>query len=300
MQTLPSIKQLQYLIALQEHASFSEAAAASNVTQSTLSAAIAALEDLLGQRLADRSQRQISLTPLGLEVAEESRAIVARANALLSRAQSLQAPLSGPLRLGVIPTIAPFLLPDLLPALDQAYPLLELQLREDLSERLVEHLRTGAIDVALIAFPYDTPGMEQEELFQEPFVIACARGQWRGDNPARLGDLESEKLLLLEEGHCLRDHALTACKMQGRRDRSPFSATSLATLIQMVGHGYGVTLLPEMTAQAQAMPKTIEIVPFAAPAPARSIGIVWRRGNPQARDFALLGRLIRDTRHVTS
>jgi LysR family hydrogen peroxide-inducible transcriptional activator len=289
MQTLPSMKQLQYLLALQDHGSFSEAAAACNVTQSTLSGGIATLEDLLRQKLADRSQRRITLTPLGLEIAEKARGIVGSAGDLVARARSLDEPLTGPLRLGIIPTIAPYLLPRILPGLQSRFPKLELQLHEDLSQRLVEQARAGRLDVILLAFPFETPGMDQLTLFEEKFVLARLRGSRRTRKALSIGDLEGETLLLLDEGHCLRDHALAACKLTAPRERRTFSATSLPTLIQMVGHGYGVTLLPEMAADSTLSDK-IEIVPFSNPAPTRRIGLAWRQGQAHHADFKLLGR----------
>jgi LysR family hydrogen peroxide-inducible transcriptional activator len=292
VQTLPSLKQLQYLTALADYASFSEAAAACNVTQSTLSAGIATLETLLGQKLADRSQRRIALTPFGEETVERARALVAGAGDLVTRARSLSAPLTGPLRVGIIPTIAPYLLPRILPALQKKFPALELQWREDLSHRLVEMLRLGQLDLILMAFPFDTPGMEQMTLFDEPFVLACPKNHWHGPRPLKSAALEGEKLLLLEEGHCLRDHALAACKLQPRRERQAFNATSLATLVQMVGQGYGLTLLPAMAAHKDSLPDTVEIIPFRAPAPSRTIGLAWRTGSPRAKDFGVLGQTL--------
>jgi LysR family hydrogen peroxide-inducible transcriptional activator len=291
MTPLPTLKQLQYLTALADHGSFSEAANASNVTQSTLSAGIATLEDCLGQTLVDRSQRQVALTPLGLEIMGKARVILSDAAALVARARSLNEPLTGPLRLGIIPTIAPYLLPRILPGLRAQFPKLELQLREDLSHRLVDAVRLGQLDLILLAFPFDTPGMDQVTLYEEPFVLACPKGGWTGHNPARTSDLANHALLLLEEGHCLRDHALAACNLQPRRERQTFSATSLSTLIQMVGHGYGMTLLPEMA--ADTVPDTMEIIPFTIPAPMRQIGLAWRKNSQKTKDFEILGKTIR-------
>ncbi len=292
--SLPTLKQLQYLIALADHGSFSEAANASNVTQSTLSAGIATLEDCLGQTLVDRSQRQITFTPLGLEIMDKARMILSDAASLVARARSLDEPLTGPLRLGIIPTIAPYLLPRILPGLRAQFPKLELQLREDLSHRLVEAVRLGQLDLILLAFPFDTPGMDQITIYEEPFVLACPKGAWAGHNPARITDLENHTLLLLEEGHCLRDHALAACNLQPRRERQTFSATSLSTLIQMVGHGYGITLLPEMA--ANSVPDTMEMIPFSKPAPMRQIGLAWRKNGLKIKDFQILSETIKRLR----
>ncbi len=290
MHPLPSLKQLQYLLALADHGSFSAAASACNVTQSTLSAGIATLEELLGQKLADRSQRQVVLTATGMETVAQARPLLQAASDLVARARRQDAPLSGPLRLGIIPTIAPYLLPVILPDIKERFPGLDLQLREETSSRLAAALKAGQIDLALLAFPYDTPGMTQTRLTDEAFLLACPKGYWRGPRPPGTSDLEGHEILLLEEGHCLRDHALDACRLPAPGARGTFSATSLATLIQMIGHGYGVTLLPAMA--ADAVPDTVELIPFAAPAPSRAVGLAWRKGHPKEDDFRLLADTI--------
>ena len=291
---LPSIKHLQYFVALAEHGSFSRAAAACNVTQSTLSAGIAALESLLGQPLADRTQRHVLLTPFGAELVDKVRGIIGDASEIVERARYLKTPLSGPLRLGIIPTIAPYMLPRMLPALQKKFPALELQLHEDLSARLMERLKRGDLDLILLAFPYDTPGMTQMKLFDEDFFLACPKGRWKKAPPVRTEDLETGNLILLEEGHCLRDHALAACKLQPLRQRRTFSATSLPTLIQMVQHGYGITLLPEMAVKYGHLPANIEIFPFRKPVPTRQIGLAWRERTPRQSEYLMLAACIRD------
>lgn len=288
---LPTIKQLQYLIALADHASFSEAAFACNVTQSTLSAGIAELESTLGQKLADRGQRRVALTPLGIETVEKARQIVQDTSSLIARARSLSDPLSGPLRLGIIPTVAPWLLPRILPALRKKFPALELQLKEDLSARIVEDARLNRLDMILLAFPFETPGMKQYVLYEESFVLAAPKSQWHGSHPVKTAELANEPLLLLDEGHCLRDHALAACHLQPRRERQTFSATSLPTLIQMVANGYGMTLLPEMA--SHSLPRNIDIIPFRTPVPARQIGLAWRGNHPRAQAFQKLSDAIK-------
>lgn len=285
---LPSLRQLQYLRAVAAEGSFSRAAEACHVTQSTLSAGIAALESLLKQSLIDRSQTPVVLTALGAEVAESAHRLINEASALVERARHLNAPLSGPLRLGIIPTIAPYLMPSLLPVLQKRFPQLELQLHEDLSARLAEGLRKGDLDLILLAFPYDTPGMTQRILFEEPFYLACPKGQWKG---MRLKTTDLEKLgnlILLEEGHCLRDHALAACHLQPLPQRRAFSATSLPTLLQMVRHGYGTTLLPEMVVKS-GVASNMDVIPFSdAPPPSRTIGMAWRRNSPAAAEYEIL------------
>lgn len=247
---------------------------------------------LLGRQLVDRSRKQARLTSFGEDVLEEARLILAHAGQITARARALGKPLAGPLRMGIIPTIAPYLLPEILPRLQKRFPDLELQLTEDQSARIAEQLRQGALDLILLAFPYDTPGMAQTLLFEEPFYIACPEKTWRGKNPATLRDLENQHLLLLEEGHCLRDHALAACRFRAKAGRETFNATSLATLIQFIQHGYGMTLLPEMAVKG-GIPVNIDIIPFKEPAPTRKIGLAWRKNHPQEKEFRMLAEAIK-------
>lgn len=294
MAYMPTIKQLQYLIALADYKTFSQAAEYCNITQPTLSAGIAALENLLGQELVDRSHtKQVVLTPMGEDVLARARNIVQQAEALVERAQYASDPLSGPLRLGIIPTIAPYLLPRCLPALRKQYPRLELQLFEDLSARIVKELQNGHIDLLLMAFPYEAHNIESYILFEEPFVLACPKGSWPKGRAVRTENLDPEKLLLLEEGHCLRDHALAACKLTLPDTKKAFNATSLSTLVQMVQHNYGMTLLPEMAVKAEAIPDNIDILEFTSPRPTRQIGIAWRKGNQRAETFKEIGNTIK-------
>ncbi len=279
-------------MALEDEGSFTRAAARCGVTQSTLSAGIKALEDLLGQALVNKGRKDVTLNGFGGEVARAARDILSDTDRIVNRARQVQAPLSGPLRLGVIPTIAPYFLPEVLPVLQARFPALELQLYEDLSDRLVQKLGRGALDLLLMAFPYETPGMAQMFLFEEPFYLACARGQEPEGGAPRVGDLDADDLLLLEDGHCLRDHALAACGLQDVARRKAYSATSLQTLVQMVGHGYGMTLLPEMAVQAGDLPRGVVALAFDDPPPMRQIGLVWRRGSGRAAEFETLGRMM--------
>ncbi len=295
MNPLPTLRQLQYLVSLSDEGSFSTAAQTCNVTQSTLSAGIKELETLLQQNLVDRSRKAVMLTPFGEEVLGKARALIAGAEDIAARAQSLQTPLSGPLRLGVIPTIAPYLLPDILPDIQEKFPDLEPQLHEDLSNRIVEKLHQGTLDLILLALPFDMKDVEEYPLFPENFVLACPKGRFKDRKSVSTGDLQNEELLLLEDGHCLRDHALAACRLQSPGGRKTFSATSLPTLIQMVRHGYGVTLLPEMAADKAALPDDIDLIPFESTAPARQIGLAWRKGSPRADEFKLLAQAITPT-----
>ncbi|MBU0858448.1 MAG: hydrogen peroxide-inducible genes activator, partial [Alphaproteobacteria bacterium] len=243
--------------------------------------------------VVDRGARTARLSPLGRETLARARVIIAEAEQIVSRARSLGQPLTGPLRLGVIPTIAPYFLPRLLPVLQKKYPALELQLHEDMTARLVASLQSGALDVLLIALPYKAPGMTQELLFAEDFMLACPKGMWAAAPPVKTDQLKGRDLLLLEDGHCLRDHALAACRLQPVAEKKAFSATSLPTLIQMVRHGYGMTILPAMAVESVRQQDNIDIFPFRAPVPQREIGLAWRAGNPRVAEFKMLAAAAR-------
>lgn len=289
----PTLRQLSYLRALKEEKSFSRAALVCHVTQSTLSSGIRDLEDALGQKLVERG-RKISLTAFGEETVQSARRIFEEVDSLTTRAAALKKPMSGPLRLGVIPTIAPYMLPRILPGLEKNFPDLEIQLHEDLSARLTERLRLGQIDLILMAFPYETDGLVQKILFEEPFMLACPANDSAYGKTVTVKDLNAEKLLLLEDGHCLRDHALDACKLKTPQERKTFSATSLPTLIQMVRHGYGITLLPAMVASAAPLPDNIKILPFANPVPTRKIGLAWKKGSAREKEFLRLAKTVQE------
>lgn len=287
----PTLRQLEYLTAIHEHASFLAAADACSVTQSTLSAGIKDLETALGQQLVIRNRKAATLTPFGLEVFDTAQKILLDADNIVSRANLLDTPLSGPLRLGIIPTIAPYMLPTILPLLDKNFPRLELQLHEDMTDRLLDSLRKNKIDIALMAFPYDAPDMTQHILFEEKFYAASADHIGPAAKSINIKDLKPDELLLLEDGHCLTDHALTACKLQKPSTRKTFSATSLATLIQMVQAGFGLTLLPEMACNTKTLPKGIRLLPFADKnPPTRQIGLCWRKNDPRRHDYETLAK----------
>ena len=287
----PSLRQLSYLIAINERGSFLAAADECAVTQSTLSAGIKELETILDQPLVIRSRKAATPTPFGLEVIESAEKILSDTDHIVARSQLLNEPLSGPLRLGVIPTIAPYMLPDILPKLTEKFPRLELQLHEDLTDRLLESLKKSEIDLALMAFPYDTPDMQQHILFEEKFYAAASEFAGPVAERINIKDLEPEKLLLLEDGHCLRDHALSACDLQMPATRKTYSATSLPTLIQMVRAGFGMTLLPEMACQTKALPAGIRLLSFTDKhPPTRQIGLCWRKNDPRKRDYEMLAK----------
>jgi len=291
MKHLPSLRNLRYLVALAETRHFGRAADACAVTQSTLSAGLKELESQLGITLAERTKRRVMLTPLGQEIAERSRRLLSAAGELVDTARAAAPPLSGPLALGVIPTVAPFLLPRVLAKVRKAHPRLKLHLVEDLTARLLDRLQAGDLDLALIALPYRASDIETLELGDDPFLLAAPAGHPLAHQPrVSPRDLESGPLLLLEEGHCLRDHALAACRMadaDGASER--LQATSLHTLVQMVAGGMGVTLLPQMAVDAGLAKGTgISVSPLADPNAKRTIGFAWRPSSPRKAEFKKL------------
>jgi LysR family hydrogen peroxide-inducible transcriptional activator len=294
MAALPTLRQLAYLVELSECRNFRAAAEAQFVTQSTVSAGIKDLENLLGVQLVERDRRHVLLTGIGEEVVRRARDLLAAANDLAEAARAGAEPLSGTLRLGAIPTIAPYLLPDVLPALRRSYPALKLILREDLTERLLERLHSGELDVALIALPFETQSLYVRELFNDDFWFVNRKSALpSGSEPVSIRNIDSNDVMLLEEGHCLRDHAIAACG--ARRDISEprIEATSLLTLIQMVEGGLGVTLLPEITLKAGILKGSRLIArPFSAPAPSRTLALVARSTSPHRRDADLIADCI--------
>lgn len=289
----PTLRQLDYLLALEHQKSFSKAAIYCNVTQSTLSAGIKELETILEHQLVNRTTRQITLTAFGHDVVSKAKIILNDVDHIVSSAQQIKSPLCGTVRLGIIPTIAPYFLPNILPHIQKSFPDLEIELYEDLSERLIEQLHKRQIDAAIIAFPYQTEELETHELLEENFYLAAPKDKPLPQN-SDIQDLDPENLLLLEDGHCLRDHALSACKLSSPIQRKKFSATSLATLIQMVNSGYGVTLLPEMVIKNSTMPSNITIQDLKSPAPMRKIGIIWPKKSPHIRDLNAFLNALRD------
>ena len=296
---LPTLRQLTFLLALAEHGSFSRAAEAAHVTQPTLSAGIKELETILGATLVERGARGAALTPAGEAAVARARIVLTEAEDLVHVARAAGEPLSGPFRLGVIPTIAPFLLPKALPSLREHYPKLELFLREDLTHRLGEALKDRRLDAALIALPYDAPGIETTGLLEDEFLFAATPDHRLAKvdklNPAMLAD---EPLLLLEDGHCLRDHALAVCsasKPDTNDARSDFAATSLHTLVQMVKSGLGATLLPKLAIDAGLADRLdLAIRPFDPPVAGREIGVAWRKGSAREHEARMLADAVRE------
>jgi LysR family hydrogen peroxide-inducible transcriptional activator len=296
MPALPSLRQLGYLVAVADRLSFTQAAEACYVTQSTLSAGIKELETVLGARLVERDRQNVLMTPLGLEVARRARGLLAEAEDLAALAAGAAAPMSGVLRLGAIPTIAPFVLPRALPQLRARHPGARLALREDLTAKLLERLRAGALDFALIALPFDTTGLLVAELWQEEFWLVAQEGDpaARAKRP-EVSVLAPDRLLLLEEGHCLRDHTLAGCGLAQKANPSGLEATSLLTLVQMVESGLGIALVPEMALKAGILEGTGLVArPLASPAPRRAIALVARASTARREEFELLAALMAD------
>jgi len=293
MPTLPTLRQLGYLVELSDRLNFRVAAEARFVTQSTLSSGIKELETLLGVQLVERDHRSVRLTAVGEDVVARARELLAAAIDLAEAARSTR-PLSGPLRLGAIPTVAPYLLPSALPALRRAHAELKLYLREDFTKRLLERLRAGGLDIALIALPFDTGDLYVRELFKDEFWFVARETDpaVRGKDVA-LRRIDTDDMLLLEEGHCLRDHAIAACGPRRGTWESRVEATSLTTLIQMIEGGLGVTLLPGTTLDAGILKGTRLVArPFSPPAPSRTLALVTRRTSSRRRDADLLAEFL--------
>jgi LysR family hydrogen peroxide-inducible transcriptional activator len=291
---LPTLRQLHYLKLLAEHGSFSRAAEAAHVTQPTLSAGIAELEKILGAPVVDRSRAGVILSAVGEEVVGQAQSILTRTEDLVQAARASGQPLSGRFRLGVIPTVAPFLLPSALPKLRKAYPKLRLFLREDLTHRLVATLKAGGLDAVLIALPYDLAGLDYAHV-EDDELFAALPADHPLSNSAKVDPsrLNSDELILLEDGHCLRGHALAACGLDAPKayGEESFAATSLPTLVQMVGSGLGVSFLPAMAVQAGlAESASVTVRPLAALNPSREIVVAWRAGSSRAAE----GRLLAD------
>ena len=292
---LPTLKQLQYLVALKEHGHFGRAAEASFVTQSTLSAGLRELESLIGVTLVERTRRVVRFTPLGLRIAEKARRILREAEELADLARAAGKPLSGDLRMSVIPTIAPFLLPTLLPKLRADWPELKLYLREEPSQAACDALHRGQVDCVLLALPYGCGDVESVELFEDRLFVAFPPDMAE-EPPLHVtpAAIDEDRLLLLEDGHCLKDHALAACNRPELRAEAAMMGTSLHTLVQMVDNGLGMTMLPQMAVDAGILNGTHVIArPLDADHPARRIALIWRKGSPREKEFRLLAEALR-------
>ena len=291
----PTIRQLRYFVALSEAGHFGRAAAASFVSQSAFSTAIRDLEALLGTQLVDRTNRQVTITATGQEIATQARLCIRDVEALVELAGEQREPLVGDLRLGVIPSIAPFLLPRVLPKLRKAKPKLRLFLVEDQTLCIHKRLLDGKLDLIVLALPYDLRSVEQMPLFRDRFQLAYRQGTRRIDpDHYRFNRLDAESVLLLEDGHCLRDHALSACRIRNTEKVSPFAASSLLTLVEMVDADLGITFLPEMAEGSAILRNTRVRMRPLDDRSYRTIGLAWRKGSARAGEFRMLGDLIRE------
>ena len=290
---LPTLKQLQYLVALRDAGHFGRAAEASFVTQSTLSAGIRELETLIGVVLVERTRRVVRFTPLGESIVAKARTVLREAEELTDMARAAGRPLSGEMRMSVIPTIAPFLLPRLLPTLRRDYPELRLFLREEPSAAACEGLHHGRTDCVLLALPYGCGEVEVAPLFDDRLFLAVPGNDTADTTPLVADDIDAERLLLLEDGHCLKDHALRACEQPEARGQAMMMGTSLHTIVQMVDNGLGTTMLPQMAIDAGILDNTgVTARPIEAKNASRRIALVWRRASPRERDFRLLAEVL--------
>ncbi len=293
MKNLPTIKQLRYFIALEQYGHFGKAAKACFVSQSAFSVAIRELESTLNAQLVDRNNKNVTITDTGKDVAVQARLVLRDLECLVDFVDGNRTPLSGKLKLGVIPTIAPFLLPRLLPKLRKKYPDLQLYLQEDLTQRIYSQLIEGKLDLLLIALPFDLRNVESMVLFKDPFYFACRHNSNLVDpEDYNIKQLPAESILLMEDGHCLRNHALSACKLSNQDKISRMTASSLLTLVQMVDADLGVTFLPGM-AKNSSLLKNTQVKIHPSPGNSyREIGLVWRDGSARIDEFRLLGNFI--------
>ena len=290
---LPTIKQLQYLVALQDHGHFGRAATSCYVTQSTLSAGLRELESLLGITLVERTKRVVRFTPQGERIATKARRVLREAEELSDMARAAGEPLTGELRMSVIPTIAPFLLPRILPKLRADWPSLKLYLREEPSAAACDSLHRGHVDCVLLALPYACGEIEIAPLFNDALCVAFP-GNEAVPALVRPEDIDERRLLLLEDGHCLKDHALSACNRPELRAEATMLGTSLHTLVQMVDNGLGTTMLPQIAIDAGILAGTgIVTRPLHADHAHREIALVWRKASPRGKDYALLAHALR-------
>ena len=288
------LKDLRYLVAVADTRHFGRAAERTFVSQPTLSAQIKKLEEYLGVQLIERSPKRVSLTVAGEEIVERARRIVEASEEIIELAKGHTDPLSGRLKLALLPTIGPYLLPNVAGKLRKQLPRLELMLYEYQTDVMLEKLHSGEIDVGILALPVSMDGLESYELYREPFTVALPANHRLANRASiKVSDLNDETLLLLEDGHCLRDQALDICSGSGLHEKQDFRATSLETLRQMVAAGVGITLLPELAGRgAYGAARGVSIKPFAKPVPTRTIGAIWRKSSARREAILALSRLI--------
>jgi LysR family hydrogen peroxide-inducible transcriptional activator len=303
---LPTVKQLQYLVALRRFGHFGKAADACFVTQSTLSSGLRELETLLGITLVERTRRVVRFTALGERVADKAEKVLRETEELAEMARAQGRPLHGELRMGVIPTIAPFLLPAMLPRLRDQWPELKLYLREETSNGACEALHRGQLDCVLLALPFPCGEIDSTPLFDDPLFVAYPRGEAPAAESIAAAEIDESRLLLLEDGHCLKDHALSACNRPELRAHAAMMGTSLHTLVQMVDNGLGLTFVPGMAIEAGILSGTgVDAKPLRSEHPFRRIALIWRRSSPREVEFQMLAaalrRIVTDlSRHVVA
>jgi len=291
---LPTLKQLQYLLALREHGHFGRAADACFVTQSTLSAGLRELETLLGITLVERTRRVVRFTALGGRIADKAVRVLREADELAEMARAEGKPLHGELRMGVIPTIAPFLLPAMLPRLRREWPHLKLYLREEPSQAACEALQRGQLDCVLLALPFNCGDVDSAPLFDDPLYVAFPNGEGPRGAGVDVDAIDENRMLLLEDGHCLKDHALSACNRPDLRAHAAMMGTSLHTLVQMVDNGLGLTFIPQMAIEAGILDGTrVDARPLRSDHGFRRIALIWRRSSPREAEFQMLAAAIR-------
>lgn len=291
---LPTIKQLQYLVALRRNGHFGKAAEACFVTQSTLSAGLRDLETLLGVVLVERTRRIVRFTALGEKIADKAIHVLRETEELAEMARAEGKPLHGDLRMGVIPTIAPFLLPAMLPKLRREWPQLKLYLREETSQAACDALRRGQLDCVLLALPYSCGDVDSALLFDDPLFVAFPDGEAPRGATVGVDSIDENRMLLLEDGHCLKDHALSACNRPELRAQAAMMGTSLHTLVQMVDNGLGITFIPSMAIEAGILEGTrVDAKPLRSDHGFRRIALIWRRSSPRESEFQLLATALR-------
>ena len=288
-----SLKQLKYFDAVARSGHFGKAAEHCAVTQPALSMQVQELEKSLGIQLLERGRNGVMLTEGGKEIAQRAARVLADVRDIVDVARRQGNVLSGPLRLGVIPSVAPYILPQLLPMIRDRFPDLELHIRETQTQTLISELADGQLDLLLLALPVEHPDIQTIRLFDDRFLLAMATTHRMSNRVKATPDLlEDDRLLLLEEGHCMRDQALAFCNLRRIENINTFGASSLSTLVQMVAHGLGMTLLPELAVPLESRRGDIHLMRFADPEPQRVIGLAWRRSSPRKRHFEELGQMI--------
>ncbi|MCM2456288.1 LysR family transcriptional regulator [Rhizobium sp. CG4] len=288
-----TLRQMRYFETLSNTLHFGRAARAANISQPALSAQIMEMENHLGVKLVERSRSGVIITQKGTDILQHARAILAEVDRLEATARKGSGVLEGPVRIGIIPTIAPYLVPQLIPRLRQTYPRIEIELKEAVTDRLRSDLLEGKLDAVIAALPLDDESLASQVLFTDRFYMAVASNEDSVlSSPMTEAQVDMSRLLLLEEGHCLRDQALAVCGTAGKRSLVNFGATSMTTLLQMVSHDMGMTLIPEIAVPLETKRNNLRIVAFAEPQPSRQIGLAWRRSSARADDMAALAQMI--------